>query len=204
MIIKTRNPGLALLSLSVLSFGLCSVATSAAEKAFEQEIEIIKKSGSDANVTVSENGKTTTLLLSEAAIKDKKALQKELAKLPEETQKVVMDALNNVSVRQTDKGEAKVLTWIEKDGEEEIELTSADKVKGKVVVIEKNVGSDGAEADVKIIKKMVSTDTDGEHAMFISADSKSGAAEAIVHLLKKADLSADELEQIQQALDSKK
>ncbi|TLU66322.1 hypothetical protein FE810_06415 [Thalassotalea litorea] len=209
MTIIKQQPYASILCASFLTLSFASPIAMASEKviekAIEQEIEIIKEDGDDANVTVSENGTTHTVSLSEAALKDKKALKRELASLPEETQKIVMDALSNVSMSKGDKGEMQVLQWKEKGGEEvEIISHGKTKAKGKVIVVETESDSDTDDHEVKIIKKIVHSSDDGEHPVFISANSEGGTAKAIVHLLERADLSKQEVAQIQQALDAKK
>ncbi|QDP01216.1 hypothetical protein [Thalassotalea sp. PS06] len=194
-----------LLSASVCA-GLIALAMSPAlqateTKEIEQEIEIIKEKGSDANVTVSENGNTTTLKLSDEALKDKAVLEQELADLPQETREVVMKALGKVAM--VGNGDGHVLHIESEHGEEAFEWVSEGDGANKVIVVDTISETHGEDHDVKIIKKVVHADSEGG-PVFISANGEGGAAKAIVHLLKKAELSPEELDQIQQALDAKR
>ncbi|TKB45814.1 hypothetical protein [Thalassotalea mangrovi] len=186
----------------LIAFAAAPLMVSAQSKDVEQEIEIIKEGSGDANVTVTENGNTTSLTLSDEALKDKAVLEQELANLPEETRNMVMKALGNVAV--IGDANAHVLHLKGDHNENTFEWSSEDEGVKKVIVVDTISETGGENNDIKIIKKMVHADGDAGHPVFISANGEGGAAKAIVHLLEKAELSPEELDQIQQALDAKR
>lgn len=151
----------------------------AAEKV-HQIIKIEATDNGPAEVSITQNGDLQVFTISQAALQDDELLLSELSGVSEEMQQHISQALSGLH---TAKGFERVIET-EMDYDANIEKFAFVNIDGE------------NSKDIKVIIKQV----DGLH--FDSA--KNASFTAIQHLLKSAELSAEQLNTLQQILDSKR
>lgn len=198
---------------TALAFGLSSfVATSAfaEDVEIEREIKVISNDAKTAQVSIVNNGDVTEFEVSKAALHDIEQLKTEITDLPEETQDIILESLGKMpklhKMHRDGLHQEHVMVVEDGDAVRELEWISEDGVDGdgaKVMVIEMH-GDNGERThiDQKVIHKVMSHD--GDH-VFIKADGDSGShVKAIQHMLSRGTFSAEQLNEIQKALDAKR
>ncbi|WNC70227.1 hypothetical protein RI845_08825 [Thalassotalea nanhaiensis] len=186
---------------TTLAFGLSTLAVApsfAAEKELHRNIEVIASDDVNAQVTINVNGETSEYTLPREALHDPSKLKSAISDLPEEDQQLILESLGNMPKLHEAHGEN---VMVIKSGAEDIEWVSEDGEHKRVMVI----AMDHNDSD-KVIHKVVHKEMpkDKNH-VFVKADDLQGShAKAIKHLISKGKFTAEELNDIQQALDEKR
>ncbi len=178
---------------SLLGFTLAT-GVMAAEKQ-HQIITIEAKDNGPAEIYITQNGEQQVLIISQEALTDKELLLTELSSVSEEVQQHISQALSDLHSVETkikiehDSDNEQHKVWIQNDVEEVHIAGGKDKFAFVTV--------DGEESkDMKVIIKQ----SNGLHF-----DSVKGASfNAILHLLKSSELTAEQLDTLQSILDSQR
>lgn len=176
------------ISLSVASalYSLSALALASDVKHELHTIEIDAEKKSGAHIVLEIDGQTTEVNVPIEVLHDRDKLANALSDLPLDKREKVLAAIDNLQ------------------SSTDIEIHSdsdTEHVNKKVVVIEM---ADGDESTVhkKVIKNM-SLDDHGHHIVKMKHKGKVGV-DSIINMLKHGDYSAEELNQLQQALDAKR
>lgn len=179
---------------SLLGFTLAT-SVMAAEKQ-HQTIRIEAMDNGPAEVYITQNGEQQVFVISQEALKDNALLLNELSSVSEEVQQHISQALSglhSVDVAQIE---------IEHDSESEERSFVIEKEHKRVYVVgdENKVSflnvDDEKDREVTIVLK----EEDGLH--FDST--KDAGFNVVQHLLKKLELSAEQLDAVQEILDKKR
>jgi len=174
--------------------GLTLAAGVMAEEKTHQMITIEAKSGGPAEVSISNNGEVQIFTISEEALKDKDLLLSELSGASDEVQQHISQALLGLHSIQDldieiDHDSVHNKVWIQKGAED----AHAFSDKGNVAFV---TVDDESTNDMKVIIKQ-------GHGLHIDS-AKNASFSAIKHLLKSSELSAEQLNTLQEILDSKR
>jgi len=164
-----------------------------------QMITIEAQDNGPAEVSITQNGEKQVFVISQEALKDNELLLNELSSVSEEVQQHITQALSGLHrvggaqievIHDSDNDEHNV--WVQNDIEK-IHV-AGDNGNFSFHTIDKE--NDGELKDMKVIIKQVNS---------LHLDSpKKASFNVIQHLLKNAELSADQLNTLQQMLDSKR
>ena len=154
----------------------------AAEKK-HQMIQIEAKDNGPAEVYITQDGELQVFTISQAALQDKEILLSELSGVSGEMQQHISQALSGLHHVEGSKGEIDIAV-------EKIQL-AGDKNNFAFVTMD-----DDENQEMKVVIKEIN----GLH----HDTSKNASFTAIQHLLKSAELSAEQLNTLQQLLDSKR
>jgi len=160
-------------------------------------INIAADDNRDAHIMVSIDGQMTKLSVSKEALNNKELLAEELANEPEDIREKLTSALNGLHLNSRD------IFFKHHQVDDNADAQ-------RVVIMSKGDGAhhEGTRHD-KVITKVINglsglhLDSLNDHSLKFVSDGKV-AADSIVSLLSHGKYSADELDKIQQALDSKR
>lgn len=165
-------------------------------KEFKIEVEADSEKG--AHVIVDGDVDHAVVKLSKEDLNDPAKVEAALADLPEETREKVSKALSNIQMD----GDKFFFTidddsenqWISKSGEEHMIIVDVDSEES---------------ADGSVIKKVIKKMAHGAHGhdgekVFKFKHSGKSSTDILLHLIKKGDFSAEDLDKLQQALDEKR
>jgi len=177
-------------------FGITLATGVIASEKQHQTITIEAKDNGPAEVSIIQNGEQQVFVISQDALKDKELLLNELSGVSEEVQQHISQALSGlhsvsgaqIEIRH-DSDNDKHRVWVQNDIEE-VHVVE-DQGNFAFVTLE-----DEDASNMKIIINQ---------AQGLHHDSVKGASfNAIQHLLKRSELSADQLDILQGILDSKR
>jgi len=185
------------LALSLALFGAASSISAlamATEPTKELHEVMVEVSGDEnVSITVEINGAVTDLVIPKDALHDKETLAQALSDVPEEVREQLLAELGNIhfgdkmiKVHKFD-GEGD-MNWVSKDGE-------------RIVIIESDSGDH--DVDIKKVVRKMKHHIGDENTIFIKHSGKMNA-EMVLRLIKDADLSSEDLDNIQQAIDAKR
>ncbi len=170
----------------------------AAEKQ-HQIITIEANDNGPAEVSITQNGEQQVFVISQEALKDKGLLLSELSGVSVEVQQHVSQALSGLHsvggaqieiIHDSDNEEHRV--WVQSDIEE-IHVVGDNENFAFVTIDNEN---DGEAKDMKFVVKQA-------HGLHLDS-AKDASFNAIQHLLKRSELSAEQLDVLQGILDSKR
>jgi len=172
-----------------LGFSTISVAE-------EERVMIHTTEGANATISVNIDGKETKVELLKEALHDKDKLAEALKDIPEDVREKLITTMTQLHVAKGDV--AMQLHRIEV--EEESDWVSNDGQKHIIVKID----SDSDVDFTKIIMKEDLHAADSGHEKIMIKHGSTLGADSIIRLLSHADLSAEDLDKIQAALDAKR
>jgi hypothetical protein len=181
------------LSLVGVATTISALAMTTAPEKQLHEITVAAGDNRDAQIMISIDGKITKLTVSKEALKDKELLAQELASEPEGIREKLISTLNGLHMN----SENIVLKHHQVTG---------DTDEQRVVIM---TSDDDSHHERKLMTKFVKgmsglhVDTSELHSIELLSGGKI-AADSIVRLLSHGEYSADELDKIQQTLDSKR
>ncbi len=195
--------------IAAIFTGLFAVSALAADETRVMKIEVKKETGNPVVIDIDNNGNTQVFEFTDEELKDADLIENRLAGVDEKTREAVMNALSGISM-----GDGNMV-WVndDEDGDD----------KKKFVIIKQMDSGDGefqhdvmidfdGASDVGGVHKVIKHKIDkhfkikvgGEgHGMKLHHDT-GHAAKVIQKLLENAELTPEQLEKIQQALDAKR
>ena len=193
---KNLNKTALAISFSVLGAlsSMSAIAMSSAEHK-EQRIEIIADGDKDVQIFVSADGELNEIEMPKEALSDAGQLESYLSELPDDLRAKVINQLTNIQLDakmikiHTGDGQGLVSNWVDTEAEH-------------VIVLKQSEGEDAASIAKQMVHKFAHGD--GKTKIFKFNNGGKIPASAVIKLLEHAELSADDLDKIQQALDAKR
>ncbi|MCJ8320598.1 MAG: hypothetical protein MJK12_13250 [Colwellia sp.] len=190
------------LALSLALFGGASslsalaMATEPNLELHEKHVVMVEINGDEnANIRVEVNGEVTDVIVPKIVLHDRVKLAEALSELPVEVREQLLSDLGNIhlgdkmiKVHKFD-GQSDV-NWVSEDGEH-IVIIESDSVEGNHTV------------DIKQMVKRLKHRISDKNTFVIKHDVKM-KPDMLLSLIKDADFSPEELDQIQQAIDEKR
>ncbi len=188
------------LALSLALFGAASsisVLAMATEPTHElkelKEIMVEISGDENVSITVEINGEVTNVSIPKSSLHNKEKLAEALSDVPEEVREQLLADLGNVHISDTMVKVHKIhgegdMNWSSKDGE-------------RIVIIDSD--SEDHDVDIHQMVKKMKHHVGDENTFVIKHSGKMGA-DMVLRLIKDADLSSDDLDKIQQAIDAKR
>jgi len=188
-----------ILGLGLASVGYANIGTSYAAtdhdviiKEFKVEVDADSEKG--AHIMINSDGDHKVVKLDTAVLSDPQQLEDALSDLPSDIKDTVMKALSKIDIEGD--GNSYAFAFSDKDGE----VKALDEEQTFIIKLDKDSDSDEVS---KVIRKFAFGGKDGEQ-VFEFKQGGGISKETIIGLLKNGEFSADELDLIQQALDSKR
>jgi len=178
----------------------------------EVEVKIDENSNENMNVFVSVDGEITTVDVSPSAMKSPEELRELLVDVPENIREKLIESLlsekiHNNNLKMVIDGEGDIhqeLYWLsnaEKLVDHNIEVTG----ENRVIVRAFDDNNSGINVAQKVIKHMKHRSVEPSHLRnFQVIHQGNMSADSIMRMIKRSDFTADELNEIQQALDAKR
>jgi hypothetical protein len=185
--------------IASLFAGLFAISAMAGQGNHMMKIEVNKEAGSSTVVNVETDGYAQVFEFSEAEMADPELVAERLSGLDETVQKAVANALSGIYFAHSNTIVIDSDIDVDVEGEDQVVVIKHVDVQG-----ERNVVIDSNNLH-NVIKQKVS-----QHFIFDSGEGveihhdSAHAAKMIQKLLERADLTADEIDQIQQSLDAKR
>lgn len=189
--------------------GLFAVSAMAADETRVMKIEVKKEIGSPVVIDIDNDGNAQVFEFTDEELKDTDLIENRLAGVDEKTRKAVMNALSGLNM-----GDGNMV-WVDEEMEGDdlkkfVIVKQMDSVEGEVaheVMIDidgaSDIGSLHTVIKEKVGKHFKIKIGDDTHKMKLHHDS-GHAAKMIQKLLENAELTPQQLEKIQQALDAKR
>lgn len=178
----------------------------------EVEIKVVENKNENINVFVSVDGKITTVDVSPSVMNSPEELRERLVDVPEDIREKLIESLTNKNIHHDNlevviDGEGAIhqeLHWLSKsDNEVEHDIKVIGENRVIVMEIDDN-NSDGNVAQ-RVIKQMINTSVTPSHRRNVQVIHQGNmSADSIIRMIKHSDFTADELNEIQQALDVKR
>ncbi|NQZ06028.1 MAG: hypothetical protein HRT35_02610 [Algicola sp.] len=195
--------------LASIFAGLFAVSALAADDARMVKVEVKKETGSPIVIDINNDGDVQVFEFTEEESKDQDLIENRLAGVDEKTRKMVMQALSGIHSGHGN------MVWVddEMDGDDKkkfIIIKDINTIDGDFdhdVMIDID-GASGVSGLHKVIKHKMSKHFnikigDVGHGMKLHHDS-GHAAKLIQKLLENSELTQEQLDQLQQALDAKR
>lgn len=178
---------------AISSMSAIAMATDNTELRTEvREISIEAEHGKEVKLFVHDNGEMVNVIIPHTALSDKEQLSSYLVDVPDGVKEKLLKELtslsDNVHISANHDSGGEVMRWVS-EGESE-----------KVIIIERD-GDESVDIEIHIVKEMMA---DGHHKIFKFEHGSEMGAKGIIKMLQYGDYSAEELNKIQQALDSKR
>ena len=195
--------------LASLFAGLFAVSAFAGDEVRMMKIELKKELGEGTTLNLNQGGDTQVFEFTEEELQDKDLVNARLEGLDEDTKNAVLNALNGIHMDDNN------LMFIDeevhnKDGNKFVFISTDELVDGdephKVLInMQGSAGSNGVH---KVFKQKGANGFaykfgNGDNKIMLHKDSNH-AADVIQKLLEHSELTADQVDLIQQALDAKR
>ena len=198
--------------LAALFTGLFAVSALAGDDGHMMKIELKKELGQGTTINLNNDGDTQVFEFTEEELQDGDLINTRLEGLDDETKKAVLNALNGIHFDGNNKmfineevhnQDGNKFVFISTD-----ELVDSDELHTVVIDMQGSAPSNGLH---KVFKHkggdgfafQFGNGGDGGNRIMLHKDSDQ-AADVIQKLLEHSELSADQVDQIQQALDAKR
>jgi len=210
---KLFNKTAIAVSLSILgALSSVSALAMATDNTLHREVEVIVDgdTNKNMNVFVSVDGEVTTADVSPLAMSNPEELRELLSDVPEDIREKLIKTLMNAHddngnlkiVLDGDIGINQELHWISEndiEGDHRVEVIG-DNDENKVIVMELDHNLEGDVAQ-KVIRKIMNS---SHHKNVKVIHRSKMVVDSLMEMIKNSDLTADELDKIQQALDAKR
>lgn len=190
------------LVLALSLIGVVSCMSASAMNTIENqqihEVEVFADTSDEVKISVNIDGEMTELTLPKAVLEDKAQLAAALEHLPEDLRANLIDDLSSFH------HDGKMIKKLKKNHESDVSWHS-DADKEHVIVIKNNEAGAANKHTKKIIKEFKHISEEGDEELVFEINHQGMLnADSIIRLLKNGKFSAEELNQIQQALDAKR
>ena len=181
----------------------------------EVEIKVVESTNDKMNIFVSVDGEVTTKDVSSSVMKNPEALRELLVDVPDNIREKLIESLTSQNIHNDNykviiDGDGDIhqeLHWLSKSDNEvdhNIKVIS-DNSDSKVIVMEFDENDLKGNIAQKVIKQMIHTTGESSHDRSVQVIHQGNmSAETIMRMIKHSNFTADDLNEIQQVLDTKR